>query len=177
MYTLAMFKELYRHMHWADAEVWRAVLAHSEATADTKLKSTLYHSHLTQLAFVKIWTAAPMEFPQETSFADLPAVCAWAQDIADQQDRYLQQIKESDLPEVVHIPWLVEFEKRIGQKPVNGSLGETLLQVPMHTQHHRGQVCSRLRSLAAEPPLVDFIAWVWRGKPAVKWPGVAGAAQ
>jgi uncharacterized damage-inducible protein DinB len=47
---------------------------------------------------------------------------------------------------------------------------ETLLQIPMHSHYHRGQVNTRLRELGATPPLVDFIAWAWMGKPAAEWP-------
>lgn len=35
--------------------------------------------------------------------------------------------------------------------------------------YHRGQVNTWLRELGLEPPLVDFIAWVWFGKPAPDW--------
>ena len=40
------------------------------------------------------------------------------------------------------------------------------LQVVLHTQHHRGQVCARLRDAGGEPPTVDFIVWLWEGRPA-----------
>ena len=39
---------------------------------------------------------------------------------------------------------------------------ETAPHVAMHTTHHRGQVNARLRELGAEPPLVDYIAWLWQ---------------
>jgi uncharacterized damage-inducible protein DinB len=37
-------------------------------------------------------------------------------------------------------------------------------------QKIRAQVNTRLRELGATPPLVDFIAWAWFGKPAAEWP-------
>ena len=175
MFSLALFDEMYPHMHWADADVWKVVLAHSDAEADKKLKATLYHSHLTQLAFFKIWTAAPMQFPAESDFVNLQALCKWAFETAEKQDRYLQHLNQEDLDEPLHIPWQDRFAQRIGRKPANGTLGDALLQVPMHSQHHRGQVCSNLRGLGAEPPLVDFIVWIWSGRPAVSWPDVAKA--
>jgi uncharacterized damage-inducible protein DinB len=44
-----------------------------------------------------------------------------------------------------------------------------MFQVTSHSTHHRGQVNARLRALGGEPPLVDYIAWVWFGKPAADW--------
>ncbi len=49
-------------------------------------------------------------------------------------------------------------------------VGQSAVQVAMHSTHHRGQVAARLRELGVEPPMVDFIVWVWIGKPAAEWP-------
>jgi len=35
-----------------------------------------------------------------------------------------------------------------------------------HTTCHRGQVATRLRERGAEPPLTEFIAWIWMRRPA-----------
>jgi uncharacterized damage-inducible protein DinB len=43
----------------------------------------------------------------------------------------------------------------------------------MHTVYHRGQVNARVRALGGEPPLVDYIAWLWLGRPAPEWPVIA----
>ena len=41
-----------------------------------------------------------------------------------------------------------------------------MLQVALHSMYHRGQINARLRDFGGNPPLVDFIAWVWLGRPA-----------
>ncbi len=33
----------------------------------------------------------------------------------------------------------------------------------------RGQNATRLRELGGEPPLTDYIAWLWKGRPAPDW--------
>ncbi len=48
---------------------------------------------------------------------------------------------------------------------------ETVLQITGHSTYHRGQLNTRLRELGGEPPLVDFIAWIWMGKPKADWAG------
>jgi uncharacterized damage-inducible protein DinB len=68
------------------------------------------------------------------------------------------------------LPWMDMVSAQLGRTLVVPTLAETLLQVPMHSMHHRGQINARLRELGNEPPLVDFIAWIWLGKPAAEWP-------
>ncbi len=55
----------------------------------------------------------------------------------------------------------------------NPSLGQTLLQVTAHSSYHRGQVNVRLRELGVDPPMTDFIVWVWGRKPSPAWPANA----
>jgi uncharacterized damage-inducible protein DinB len=44
-----------------------------------------------------------------------------------------------------------------------------MIQVATHSTYHRGQVNARLREVGGEPPLVDYIAWIWFGRPAPEW--------
>jgi len=41
--------------------------------------------------------------------------------------------------------------------------------VALHSLYHRGQVNARLREVGGTPPLVDYIAWLWFGRPAAEW--------
>jgi S1-C subfamily serine protease len=55
--------DLYRHMEWADAEVWTAVLAAENGPGDTKLRGLLYHLHMVQRAFLRTWRGEPRDTP------------------------------------------------------------------------------------------------------------------
>jgi len=46
---------------------------------------------------------------------------------------------------------------------------EALVQVAMHSLHHRGQNIARLRQVGGEPKNVDWIIWLWKGKPESVW--------
>jgi uncharacterized damage-inducible protein DinB len=59
---------------------------------------------------------------------------------------------------------------------VHPTIGQTATQLALHSSHHRGQINTRLRDAGAEPPLVDFIAWVWWGQPAAAWPASVTSA-
>ena len=69
----------------------------------------------------------------------------------------------------MELPWAAGLTKRFGREPAPATLAETAFQVASHSTYHRGQVNTRLRELGAEPPLVDYIAWLWLGRPAAEW--------
>ena len=48
-------------------------------------------------------------------------------------------------------------------------MAEALVQVAMHTQHHRGRLMTRLKDFGGEPKNVDWIIWLWKGKPTGRW--------
>jgi uncharacterized damage-inducible protein DinB len=39
----------------------------------------------------------------------------------------------------------------------------------MHTAYHRGQISTRIREIGGEPPLIDYLYWVWAGRPSPGW--------
>jgi uncharacterized damage-inducible protein DinB len=49
------------------------------------------------------------------------------------------------------------------------TLGESAWQVFSHTTYHRGQVATRVREIGGEPPTIDYLMWVWSGRPAPSW--------
>lgn len=48
-------------------------------------------------------------------------------------------------------------------------VSDVLLQVCLHTQHHRGQNMTRLKALGAAPKNVDYIIWLWKQRPEPRW--------
>lgn len=155
-------------MQWADAEVWKAVTASEKAVEDAKLRELLYHLHVVQRAFLRAWRGESMEepFPE---FSEAGALREWAGAYYDEAKAFLGALDEDGLNRAMPLPWAALVERRFGRKPENTSIGETALQVAMHSTYHRGQVNARLREVGAEPPLVDYIAWLWQGRPVAEW--------
>lgn len=168
MVNLETILELFDHMLWADAEVWKAVTASEKATADAKLRELLYHLHVVQRAFLRAWRGESFEegFPQ---FTEARALRKWAISYYGEAKNYLSELDEEGLNRAMPLPWEALVERQIGRKPEPITIGETALQVAMHSTYHRGQVNARLRELGGEPPTVDFIIWVWLGRPAAEW--------
>ncbi|MBT8381121.1 MAG: damage-inducible protein DinB [Ignavibacteria bacterium] len=160
---------LFQHMEWADAKVWDSVLEQPSANNDSKMKKLLYHISSVQRAFFYVRTKQPLVFPKETDFLELLDIAKWGYECYTQNNEYLNSLNENELKNIIEIPWAKRLENIIGQKPEEASLEETMLQVTTHSAYHRGQVNARLREIGGEPPMVDFIAWVWFGKPKAAW--------
>jgi uncharacterized damage-inducible protein DinB len=166
--SLSTLKVLYRHMEWADALVWRAVLAFDEASRDEKLRGYFYHLHLVQHAFLRAWRAEPTPTSYPT-FDDACTLMSWGRSYHREISAHLELVTDEQIARPMQLPWTDIVEKELGRTPEKLSVGETMLQVPLHSLYHRGQVNARLREVGGEPPTVDYIVWMWRGQPAPEW--------
>jgi uncharacterized damage-inducible protein DinB len=153
-------------MAWADASVWRSVLAVPRAASDARIDHTLHHMHLVQHIFLQTWTGAAFSLRERSDFATTGDLAAWGRAAHRGMLTFLQHARPEDLDRDFRIPWAVHFEQQSKRSAAAHTLGESVLQVVLHTQHHRGQVATRLREVGGEPPTVDFIVWLWEGRPA-----------
>ena len=157
----AALRDLFRHMEWADSTVWKV---RTLASDDKRLRELLQHLHGTQRAFLSAWTEKDFE---RGILADqsLATVEQWARDYHRDATEFLDGVGESDLDRVVRLPWAERFAKGATAT----TFGETMVQITSHSTYHRGQVNMRMRELGAVPPLVDYIAWLWTGRPPAQW--------
>jgi uncharacterized damage-inducible protein DinB len=161
--TLSLFRELHAHQAWADAEHWRFILAEPAAIGDGEVRDRLHHLHVVQQAFLRILKREEL---------DLPALLKTPSTVHDLLDpvkqyhstvsTYLENLVQDDLDRRLDVPW---FEG--GFQP---TVAEALLQVPMHSQYHRGQNAMRVRQLGGKPVDTDYIEWVMKGRPDPQWP-------
>lgn len=169
MLNLNALTDLYRHMEWADASVWTAVLASPEGKSDKKLLDYFFHLHMVQYAFLRVWRGEPGQTPFPT-FDNVESLMRWGQAYYGDGFAHISTLSDATLTQQMPVPWAAMVEPRLGRKPETPTLGETVLQVALHSQYHRGQINARLKELGGNPPLVDFIVWVWLGRPPAIWP-------
>ncbi|HYH08047.1 MAG TPA: DinB family protein [Thermoanaerobaculia bacterium] len=174
--NLESARDLLAHMQWADAEIWRAIHATPNATEDERLMKLVMHLHAVQRAFLNMWTNVATEPEKLYAKRDAATLLEWARTYYAEAEVFVTG-GESRLGETVHMPWLAGYEKQLGRSLQSPTLAETLLQVPMHSAYHRGQINTRIRELGGEPPLVDFIAWIWYGRAAPQWSDGVSAAS
>ena len=171
LYTPELLSELYKHMEWADATLWRAARSSTGAQGDETLRDYLHHMHLTQQLFLAFWTGTPAEpiARRQPSEFTLPELCVWAQPYYGPARAFLESATPEVLARPLVMPWVAQYEQQLGRKFDVATVGETAFQVVSHSTHHRAQANSRLRAVGGDPPLVDFIAWIWFGRPAAPW--------
>ena len=68
---------------------------------------------------------------------------------------FVKNISDELLKEVANIPWFKD-------PPLSITVEQALMQAAMHSQHHRGQNAARMRELGIEPPITDYIGWLWK---------------
>jgi len=159
---MSLLVDLYRHQEWADAELWWAVAACPAAVADKALLQRWHHIHLVQRAFYSIVTKRDVEVTKPEDFADAAALREYARAYHQQIIPLVESLTATQLAEMLAVPWFKE-------PPILINVGEALLQAVMHSQWHRGQNATRLRELGGEPPLTDYIIWIWKDRPASAW--------
>jgi uncharacterized damage-inducible protein DinB len=170
-FSTSVLSDLLRHMQWADASVWRAVLPHEGARTDRRLRDLLTHLHLVQRLFLLVWRgdALEAELTSFKEFGELEELHRRVITYYPEFTRFLDTLEPSSMSRGVVMPFVAQYEKQLGRTFGVPTLAETMFQVTSHSTYHRGQVNARLREVGGEPPLVDYIAWIWFGRPEAEW--------
>jgi len=155
---LTLLQDLYQHQEWADRNHWSAIEALPAALDDEEIRKRLYHIHLTQHAFYCITSGKSFVYKRFEEFPDLASLKNFAGDTHAGFRSLMMRLSPAVLDEILAIPWFKE-------PPLSISRQNALLQAVYHSQYHRGQNASRIRVLGGEPPMTDYIAWLWKGRP------------
>jgi uncharacterized damage-inducible protein DinB len=154
-------RDLMAHAEWANAVFFNA-WEKSPARDHEELRRRLDHLVGVQQGFLKILRGEASGGPKDgppSSFDDLKAR---AQTCHSGLNEFAANLNHETLSQTVRIPWFPD-------PPCIITIGEAMVQVAMHSQHHRGQCMTRLKDLGGEPKNVDWIIWLWKQKPAGRW--------
>jgi uncharacterized damage-inducible protein DinB len=157
---LGPLKDLLGHHAWADAMFFHA-WGKSTCLDDEELRRRTDHHITTQEAFLQVLKGEAVVLPERSlpTFNDLITRCEHGHRVFQALGHGLD---ETELARTVRIPWFPE-------PPCVISVSDALLQVCLHSQHHRGQNMARLKALGAVPKNVDYIIWLWKQKPGARW--------
>ncbi len=154
------WKDLLDHQAWADAVFFWAWGA-SGAVDDQELRARTDHLVSTQEAFLQVLKGLAVALPEQ-SLPELQALKARCEAGHQAFKALGRSLDEASLARVVRVPWFPE-------PPCLIPVSDVLLQVCLHTQHHRGQNMTRLKALGAAPKNVDYIIWLWKQRPEPRW--------
>jgi len=153
-------KDLLSHHAWADAMFFHA-WEKSGLLEDEELRTRTDHQVATQEAFLKVLKGDAVLLPERPlpDFRQLKGRC----EVGHQVFRALGHGLDAEaLARTIRVPWFPD-------PPCVISVSDALLQVCLHSQHHRGQNMARLKALGATPKNVDYIIWLWKQKPDARW--------
>ena len=154
-------RDLMAHSEWADAVFFHA-WAKSPARDHEEMRTRVAHIVGVQGAFKSMFkgeTPAPPPGGAPPSHEELQRL---AQSGHVDLRAFTEGADTDALRQTLRIPWFPD-------PPCVIAVGEALVQVAMHTQHHRGQCMTRLKDLGGQPKNVDWIIWLWQHKPAARW--------
>lgn len=149
--------DLTRHCIWADAALWSAVEDCPAAGSDSTILERLWHIHLVQYAFVSLVRGETVD-PVKGKGLPAEELREWGQGNALTLHELARLIPDDELSGHFDVPWFSD-------PPIELSRGEAILQACLHSVHHRSQNASRLRELGGDPPMLDYIYWIWKGRP------------
>jgi uncharacterized damage-inducible protein DinB len=158
---LTFLRELIDHAEWANAVFFHA-WEKSPARDHEEMRRRVGHIIGVQQGFLSVLRGqAPGGSPggPPPTFEELKGR---AQISHAGLHEFAAGLDEQGLARTVRIPWFPD-------PPCVITVAEAMVQVAMHTQHHRGQCMTRLKDFGGEPKDVDWIIWLWKQKPPGRW--------
>jgi len=151
---IGLIQSLFAHMAWADTAILKTVATQEGAFADDEVRKWLHHILTVQRFFLSLLQQYRFDRERE---AQVPAMI-------DEMERrfheahadgaaYTARLNEAELGRAIEFPVPA-------MKDFHPAVRDALMQVAMHSEHHRAQVAMRLRALGGTPPLTDYIIWV-----------------
>jgi uncharacterized damage-inducible protein DinB len=158
---LTFLRDLVTHSEWANAVFFHA-WDKSPAREHEDLCRRVGHIIGVQSGFLAILRGEAPGKPPDGPPPTFEVLRARAETSHAGLRDYLAALQPDGLARTVRIPWFPD-------PPCVITVAEALVQVAMHTQHHRGQCMTRLKDYGGEPKNVDWIIWLWKQKPAARW--------
>ncbi len=158
---LAHLRDLMAHAEWANA-IFFHTWGKSPARDHEELRRRMDHILGVQQGFLSILRGEVPGFPPDGPPSTFERLKEWAPVCHAGLRDFTAALDEAGMVRTVRIPWFPD-------PPCVIPVSAALVQVAMHTQHHRGQCMTRLKDFGGEPKNVDWIIWLWKQKPQGRW--------
>ncbi len=156
-----LLRDLLAHAEWANAilfDIW----GKSTARDNEEMRRRASHIIGVQQGFLSVWHGQTPGGPPGGPPDSFEKLIVRARESHNGLREYGASLTTDTLTDIVTIPWFPD-------PPCTVTIAEAIVQVAMHSQHHRGQCMTRLKDLGGKPQNVDWIIWLWRQKPPAQW--------
>ena len=158
---LSFLRDLLAHAEWANAVLFHA-WGKSAAREHEEMRRRVGHIIGVQQGFLSVLRGDAPGGPPGGPPPSFEELKTRAETCHGGLRNFAATLEPESLSRTVRIPWFPD-------PPCVITVAEALVQVAMHTQHHRGQCMTRLKDFGGEPHNVDWIIWLWKQKPAARW--------
>ena len=160
MIDLGTIGAFLKYNDWADERL----LAAAEGLSDDKLdrpfdigrgslRRTMLHIVVTEEVWTERWKGhAETPWPDEEERADMATMRERLKRTWEKRDAFLATVGNDKLSRDV------VYRDSLGTL-YQAPLGDMMLQLCIHSTHHRAQVVNMLRRLGNEPPELDYMYW------------------
>jgi uncharacterized damage-inducible protein DinB len=149
---LTMIDELIRHKWWANRNLIEAIRQHSAAAEDEELRKLLHHILVSNRYWLLLCLGQPFVDEEERR---VPETMGTAAERFRETERleleWASRLNEAELGRTVEACALPGLKISVAQ---------VIMQTCLHSQGHRAQCATRLRTLAGTPSGTDFVLWV-----------------
>jgi uncharacterized damage-inducible protein DinB len=158
---LTLLRDLLAHAEWANA-IFFDIWGQSPARDHEEIRRRMGHVVGVQQGFLAVLRGQTPGGPPGGSLQSFEELKTRAQNCHDGLCEFGAGLNSAILTNTVVIPWFRD-------PPCEVTVAEAIVQVAMHSQHHRGQCMTRLKDFGGEPKNVDWIIWLWQEKPPAAW--------
>jgi uncharacterized damage-inducible protein DinB len=158
---LPFLRDLLAHAEWANAVFFHA-WEKSPARDHEEMRRRVGHIIGVQQGFLSILRGEAPGTPPSGPPATFEELKQRAVTCHAGLRDFAAALTPEGLARTVRIVWFPD-------PPCVVTVAQGLVQVAMHSQHHRGQCMTRLKDFGGEPQNVDWIIWLWKQKPAARW--------
>jgi uncharacterized damage-inducible protein DinB len=147
-----LFRLPFEHLQWADTALLSGVGQRAGAYDDEELRRLLHHILVVQRFFLSRFLDIAFDYEGEKQIPEsLDRFTAILEQTHRDEIAFVNGLDEGDLARTVDVPHWPEFRP---------CLRDLLMQVAMHSEHHRAQCATRLRALGGEPAITDYLMFV-----------------
>lgn len=154
-------RDLMAHAEWANA-VFFHTWGKSPARDNEEMRRRVEHVAGVQAGFLSVLRGETVGRPPDGPPPSFDELKGRTQTGHKELRAFVGSLNEAGMSRTVRVPWFPEPACVI-------TVPEALVQVAMHTQHHRGQLMTRLKDLGGEPKNVNWIIWLWKSRPEARW--------
>ena len=151
---LTFLRDLLAHAEWANA-VFFHTWGKSPARDHEEMRQRVGHVVGVQDGFLAVLRGEAPGFPPGGPPPTFEELKSRAEASHAGLRALVGSLDAEALARTVRVPWFPD-------PPCVITVAQALVQAAMHTQHHRGQLMTRLKDFGGEPKNVDWVIWLQR---------------